>query len=337
MTMVNSYEIVKAAVDFANPPRIPIEDLSIPNKSDIVGVGFEPAIWEWNSLSDGIQECVDLFGCVRRRHDQGIGEVYKAPLETWDDFSSLKMPDIFNLKASTLLQLKSLPKDKFVFGDLGQCFSKIFEIRGFENTLIDCALYSDQIKKLTRWLATFAYERVNMYTEIGNIHAISMFDDWGTQSSMLLSPERWRQLFLEEYRKLFEHIHNNNMYVYFHCCGMVEPIVSDLIEIGVDIINFDQPRLHGIGHLGQKYAGKVTFCCPVDIQATLPTGNKEVVKSEAIELVRHLHHHGGFIAKIYRDWSANTGTFDIAEYSKSIFKTIGHEDIQGLLNVDMID
>ena len=161
-----------------------------------------------------------------------------------------------------------------------------------------------------------------MYAEIGNIHAISMFDDWGTQCSMLLSPERWRQLFLEEYTKLFEHIHDNNMYVYFHCCGMVEPIISDLIEIGADIINFDQPRLHGINHLGQQYAGKVTFCCPVDIQATLPAGDRAAIAEEVNDLVRSLHRRGGFIAKIYRSWDNEKSGFDPAEYSKALFQKL---------------
>jgi uroporphyrinogen decarboxylase len=311
-----------AAIDFADPPRIPIEDLCIPGESDIVGVGFEPAIWQWHPVSDGIQECVDLFGCVRRRHDQGIGEVYTAPLETWDAFSSFKTPDLLKLTTATLLQLNSLPPNKFVLGDLGQCFSKIFEIRGFQNALIDFALYPGRIKELTRLLAVFACERVKMYAELKNIHCISMYDDWGTQSSMLLSPAQWGELFLEEYRGLFEYIHKNGMYVYFHCCGMVKPIISDLIKIGADILKFDQPRLHGIEHLGREFAGKVAFCCPVDIQATLPTADRSAIAEEINELVRNLHRRGGFIAKIYRSWDKSDHDFDPAQYSKDRFKKI---------------
>ena len=142
---------------------------------------------------------------------------------------------------------------------------------------------------------------------------------------MLLSPGQWRELFLDFYRQLFDVAHENDMFVYFHCCGAVGPIISDLIDAGVNIINFDQPRLHGIKELSDKYAGKVTFSCPVDIQATLPKGDKKLIKAAANELVKYLHRDGGFIAKIFGEWEGVEGVgldFDPAQYSKDVFSSI---------------
>jgi len=138
-------------------------------------------------------------------------------------------------------------------------------------------------------------------------------------------------------KKLFEHFgltdrsqlldefdvaHQNNMFVYFHCCGAVRPIIPDLIDAGVNIINFDQPRLHGIKELSDKYAGKVTFCCPVDIQATLPKGDKKLIEQEANELVKYLNRGGGFIAKIYGGWEGVGLDFDPSQYSKEVFSAM---------------
>ena len=90
----------------------------------------------------------------------------------------------------------------------------------------------------------------------------------------------------------------------------------------VDILQFDQPCLHDIKNLGKKYAGKVTFCCPVDMQLTLPTKNKEFIAMQAHELVRNLHRNGGFIAKIPFNWMFLKNDFNPVEYSEEIFKSI---------------
>ena len=325
MMQYSSFNIVKSTIEFSNPPRLAIEDLMWFEDSDIVGVGFEPIIWQWHKVADSAEECKDLFGCVRRRYDNGIGEIYTPALASWDELGSFTMPNLKTLKEQTEKQLQALPENKFVLGDIGQFLYKIFEIRGFENTLLDFSLYPEEVKELAKKLTDFAISRTRMYAKLDGIHCISIYDDWGTQKSMLLSPSQWRDLLLDLYRELFVVAHENNMYVYFHCCGAVGPIIPDLIEAGVDIINFDQPRLHGIKKLSDKYAGKVTFSCPVDIQATLPKGNKGLIEREATELVECLYREGGFIAKIYHNWN-NNSKFDAPGYSRKVFESINLPD-----------
>ncbi|MDY6914649.1 MAG: uroporphyrinogen decarboxylase family protein [Planctomycetota bacterium] len=318
----SSCELVKSAVDFAGPLRIPIEYLAQPDKSDIAGIGFEPTVWQWRQTDPGTEQCTDLFGCVRRRHDSGIGEVVQAPLASWDDLDGYRMPDIEHLKKQTAQQLQALPAGKFVLGDMGQFLTKIFEIRGFEQTLLDLGLHQQKIKDLAERLTDFAVKRTEMYTGLGGVHCISVYEDWGTQTALLMNPDQWRELFLDSYRRLFDYVHENGLYVYFHSCGAVGAIIPDLIEAGVNILNFDQPRLHGIALLGSKYAGKVTFCCSVDVQATLPTQDKGLIEAEAFELVKHLHRNGGFIAKASPLWAESDSEFDPGEYSREIFASI---------------
>lgn len=323
MTENSSFEIVKAAIEFENPPRIPIEDLIHPESSDIVGVGFEPAIWKWERIDEGTEACKDLFGCVRHRHDKGIGEIHKPAMEDWHQFDDFTLPDMQSLKEISKKQLHDLPEDKYVLGDLGQFLFKVFEIRGFENAMLDFAIYPEKMHELIEKLTDFAIERIRMYIELGGIHGISMYDDWGTQSSMLISPEQWREFFLENYQRVFQLAHEHHLHIYFHSCGAMGPIIPDLIDAGVDIFNFDQPRLHGIKELSDQYAGKVAFSCPVDIQATLFKGNKLLIEQEVKELVKYLHVKGGFIGKMFHSWEEDEGLdFDPGHYSRDIFESI---------------
>ena len=82
----------------------------------------------------------------------------------------------------------------------------------------------------------------------------------------MIQPELWRQFFKERYREQFQLAHSLGMKVFFHSCGQVYDIIPDLIEIGTDLLNLNQPDLFGIEKLGQEFGGRVCFVCPVDHQ-----------------------------------------------------------------------
>jgi hypothetical protein len=82
----------------------------------------------------------------------------------------------------------------------------------------------------------------------------------------------------------------------------ITPIIPDLIQAGVDLFQFDQPRLHGIDVLGQFQDSGATFWCPVDIQRTLQTRDETVIRAEAREMLAKLWRgRGGFVAGFYSD------------------------------------
>jgi hypothetical protein len=80
-------------------------------------------------------------------------------------------------------------------------------------------------------------------------------------------------------------------------------IIPDLIETGVDLLQFDQPQIHGIERLASfQDQAKITYWCPVDIQMTLQTKSETAIREEARCLVSYLwRSRGGFIAGFYND------------------------------------
>ena len=88
-----------------------------------------------------------------------------------------------------------------------------------------------------------------------------------------------------------------------HSCGKIESIIPGLMEAGIDVLQFDQPTLHGIDILAShQEKGKITFWCPVDIQKTLQQCDEKIIRDEAKEMLDKLWHgRGGFIAGYYSD------------------------------------
>ena len=84
-----------------------------------------------------------------------------------------------------------------------------------------------------------------------------------------------------------------------HSCGKTTVIIPDLIEAGIDVLQFDQPQLHGLDNLA-RFHGQITFWCPVDIQTTLQTGDAARIEADAREMIDKLGgKDGGFIAGYY--------------------------------------
>ena len=85
-----------------------------------------------------------------------------------------------------------------------------------------------------------------------------------------------------------------------HSCGQVTEIIDPLIDIGLDVINLQQPRALGIEAVGERFAGKICFQSLCDIQHTLPFKSHDEIRAEA---------------KLLLDkWGTDAGGFILADY-----------------------
>ncbi|NOY07310.1 MAG: hypothetical protein GXP33_00500, partial [Spirochaetes bacterium] len=91
--------------------------------------------------------------------------------------------------------------------------------------------------------------------------------------------------------------------VFMHSCGNIGAIIPGLIKAGIDVLQFDQPDLHGIDNLAAyQEKSRITFWRPVDIQKTLQQKNETIIRTKAREMLDKLWKgRGGFIAGYYGD------------------------------------
>jgi uroporphyrinogen-III decarboxylase len=130
--------------------------------------------------------------------------------------------------------------------------------------------------------------------------AIMFCEDWGTQDRLMISPAMWREVFKPEFQALAGRAHEHGMFVLMHSCGKMTAVIEDLIEVGINCLQFDQPTLHGIDYLAKTFGGRMAFWCPVDIQKTLQTRDEKLIRAEAKMLVERLGGFGGgFVAGYY--------------------------------------
>jgi len=164
---------------------------------------------------------------------------------------------------------------------------------------------------------------INRWNELG-VHGFMTWDDWGTEEALWINPQIWRHIFKPRYKKVTDVLHSNGMHYFFHSCGYIWDIIADLIEIGVDVLQLDQPELIGIEKLGSQFGGKICFFNPVDIQKTIQTGNLEEIRESAKKMIKYLgSFNGGFMAREYPQPEAIDITQDKIEVMYQAFKQYG--------------
>jgi len=124
-------------------------------------------------------------------------------------------------------------------------------------------------------------------------------DDFAGQFGMLISPQTYRKLVKPRHKVLFEFIHaHSRAKVFFHSCGAVRPIIPDLIEIGVDILNPVQVSATGMetGALKRDFGRDLTFWGGgIDTQVVLCQGTLAEIRAEVRRRLADLMPGGGFI------------------------------------------
>ncbi|MFO7869838.1 MAG: uroporphyrinogen decarboxylase family protein [Kiritimatiellia bacterium] len=239
------------------------------------------------------------MGSLWRRTEAGIiGEVKKPALDDWSGLDSYRPPrHLVHKRSMDYMNRKCDKTDKFMLSAIcARPFERLQFVRGTENAYMNMAYDCAEIRKLLGMIHEFSLENVAGRAE-SNVDAVFMMDDWGTSSSLLISPEMWRSVFKPLYKEYCNIAHEKGKYVFFHTDGFIEPIYGDLIEIGMDAIN-SQLFCMNIEGLAEQYKGKVTFWGEIDRQHVLPFGSTDEVRS-SVKRVRDAldDGQGGVIAQ----------------------------------------
>ncbi len=82
-----------------------------------------------------------------------------------------------------------------------------------------------------------------------------------------------------------------------HCCGSIDLLLDDLIEIGLDVINPVQITARNMEPAGLKtrFGDRLSFWGGVDTQHVLPNGTPEQVHAETRRIIEIMSPGGGYV------------------------------------------
>ncbi|MFH1741910.1 MAG: uroporphyrinogen decarboxylase family protein [bacterium] len=289
-------EIVHRAIEFAGAERVPIHYCNRDfDSSDTVACEYGRAA-DFVPAEPGMSE----WGYVWEVLDKTMGQPRTHPLTGRDSLVCYVPPDP---KACGRLdevdRVLSDKDDRFVKFGLGITgFNQATFLRGFEDFLADLYMDREFVEEILD--IVFGFENSIIEQAVQRpVDAVVFADDWGTQQGLIIAPDLWREVFRPRYADQFAQVHNAGKKVWFHSCGHVYSIIQDLIDIGVDVLEFLQPDLLGVDRLAEEFGGKVCFCCSIDHQRRAISGTRDEIFAYAQYLRDKLGtSNGGFIAYI---------------------------------------
>ena len=186
--------------------------------------------------------------------------------------------------------------DSFTIVSTGISLWSSWYVRGFENTLMDCAVEEDFYAELLDRFTDLTLALVRECADI-SADAIMMGDDWGNQQGVMIGPERWKRFYKPRYARIFEAVHDQGKLAIMHCCGSAAAIMGDIVEIGLDVIESVQPEAAGMNPYALKKAwgDKITFWGCLGSQSTIPFGTPHEVRQEIRRLRSEMGRGGGYI------------------------------------------
>ncbi len=300
---MKSREIIQRTLNFTGPERV---GHSFEEKDLIVTGNTAPTYaTNWKQMEKNRWERVDEWGNTWIRLDEtSKGEVTQGVLKDINDIDSYKFPDFSNFQDYQRVQMARQDNpDTYILGAVpGFAFNIARKLLKLDTYLMALMLERELVVKLHDRIDKLVADMIANYAAAG-ADAIFFWEDWGTQTQTLVSPQLWREEFWPRFEKLCSLAHEHGIKVFMHSCGKIMSIVGGLIEAGVDVLQFDQPTLHGIDTLAAfQESAKITFWCPVDVQKTLQTCDEQIIRTEARQMLDKLWKgRGGFIAGYYDD------------------------------------
>ncbi len=318
--MMSEREIVRRTILFQNPERLAV-DLPGEYGSDIAWVDMNPSPDarpkkgrdEWGALWDNIRA-------------SNLGQVKDVPLKNWADLANLSIPDIE--EPSRWEKLEGVREElgkKFIIGRGISIYERVHFIRGLANTWTDIYDAPEKLRELLDILVEMNLMAIERYAGL-DIDGYFFTDDWGLQNRLMISPDKWREIWKPCYKRIYAAAHDMGIFTFLHSCGYIVDILDDLIEIGLDVIQMDQHENMGLELLSERFAGRITFYSPVDIQNTMVYGSLDEIRAYCRKMVALLGRpQGGFIATWYSDPAGVGHSQEAIEAMCEEFLTIGRE------------
>ncbi len=286
---------------------------------DIISVGcrVKQSPLEKGDLFE-VGEYTDAYGCKFVNIQRGIQGECKEPLvqdEDWADCEKVHIPyewlefDIQEVNEN----IEKFAKDKFTMaGHCARPFEQLQFIRGTENLFIDFITRPPKMMEFIKKLHAFYCELLEKWAT-SNVDSLVFMDDWGSQTSLLIDPKMWREIFKPLYKDYIDIAHRAGKKIFMHSDGYILSVIPDLIELGLDALNC-QLFCMGFENLSQ-FRGKITFWGEIDRQHILPYGSSEDVREAVRAVYDALWANGGCIAECEFGWGAKP------ENVRTVFET----------------
>ncbi len=246
-----------------------------------------------NVLQNG--EYTDAWGVDWHGVGETRGQVKSAPLRE-PTLQGYRFPQ--QCPPRTLARMKDEAERSpglFRVAKLGALWEQATFLRHMEELLADLILHPNFVHDLLEGVLDVLLKYLEVYRSELDVECIWLSDDYGAQSTMLMSPRLWREFIGPRLRRISDAVHAAGYYFALHSDGAINDVLSDIVDSGVDILHPVQPECIDVGWIKREFGRHLTLWGCYGTQRTMVLGAPSQIRQEVDALCDLLGAGGGFI------------------------------------------
>jgi uroporphyrinogen decarboxylase len=188
-------------------------------------------------------------------------------------------------------------KEKYICGIIDcSIFEALKYLRGITQSLIDIIQNKDIAHKVMDMSVEYHLKLGHKLLERG-VDILWLADDIGGEHALLMSPETFREMVKPKMGYMISELkkRDKDVKIAFHSDGYIEPVIDDIIEVGVDLLNPIQPESMDPAFIKKRYGKRIALWGTVSTQSTLPFKGPAEVENEVKERIGTCGPGGGFL------------------------------------------
>jgi len=184
----------------------------------------------------------------------------------------------------------------FVIGAIGHTYETAWQIRGYEEFLIDMMERPDWAELLLERLTERNIVKARETAKAG-ADMLHFGDDVANQRSLMFPPQLWRQMLKPRLARAIAagRAQNPDIAVWYHSDGNIEAIIPDLIEVGVTVLNPVQPECMDPFEIHEQYGDQLVLDGTIGTQSVMPFGSKQDVEQTVAGTIERCGQNGGLV------------------------------------------
>lgn len=169
---------------------------------------------------------------------------------------------------------------KLVMGFMGTgIFEQCHFLMGFEDTLMNFLLEPEAMHELVDVVAEYRFQYAKLLVDNLKPDVILSHDDWGSKRSLFMQPDIWREFFKDHYKRIYGYMKEHGILVIHHADSFLEPIVEDMVEIGIDVWQGVLPE-NDIVKLQKQLDGRMTLMGGIDATIDRKDASEEEIRAD---------------------------------------------------------
>ena len=170
--------------------------------------------------------------------------------------------------------------EKLVMGFMGTgVFEQCHFLMGFEDTLMNFLMEPEAMHELVDAVAEYRFQYAKLLVDNLKPDVILSHDDWGSKRSLFMQPDTWREFFKDHYKRIYGYMKDHGVIVIHHADSFCEPIVEDMVDIGIDVWQGVLPE-NDIVKLQKQLDGRMTLMRGIDATIDRKDSTEEEIRAD---------------------------------------------------------